>query len=255
MTPNRSETMRTVPFFNSSASFGFCGRHLLPVALLLAVSAPLAICADPPALPPQSQPSFTAIAIGAWRLDWNGVAARTYFIQTSADMVNWHYQPVMTYGTGLWTIPALGSSSPKYFVRLIYADEGWVHTLQEARDADFDNDGIPNSYEVETVGSDPFDKSSAGGDTDGDGLPDGWEMFHFGGLGIADPNAILKPDGLTNKEKADLGLNPHTDYSNASATQPATYNYDPVGRLTGVTAPAGGGSFTPDEEGNLLNGQ
>lgn len=143
----------------------------------------------------------------------------------------------------------------KFFVRLSYVDDTGVTTLQQARDADFDNDGIPNYYEVETLYTNPLDKNSAGGDSDNDGLPDGWEMFHFGGLNVADPNAALQPDGLTNKEKAELGLNPNTDYSAANATQPATYNYDPVGRLTGVTAPVAAVGFTPDEEGNITNAQ
>ena len=266
---NRNGTMHPVPALPPSRSVTLLGGHSNPmarrhrtkpalgnlIALLFGISAPLAICADPPPLAPQPQPSFTEVAPGAWKLDWNGVVRRTYFIQTSLDLVTWFYQPVMAFGDGIWTIPGLGSSSPKYFVRLIYADEGWVGTLQEARDADFDNDGIPNYYEVEVVGSDPFDKNSAGGDSNTNGLPDGWEMFHFGGLGIADPNAILQPDGLTNKEKAELGLKPDTDYSSPSATQPAKFDYDLTGRLTGVTAPVGAGTYTPDDEGNLLNAQ
>lgn len=259
--------MHLIPFILPPRTLALLGRHSIPmvrqqrtrtapvrfIAVLFSFSALSPVCADTPALAPQPQPSFTEVAPGAWKLDWIGVAGRTYFIQTSFDLVTWSYQPVMAFGDGTWTTP-LGSSSPKYFVRLIYADEGWVGTLQEARDADFDNDGIPNYYEVESVGSDPFDKNSAGGDSDSDGLPDGWEMFHFHGLNIADPDEALQPDGLTNKDKADLGLNPNTDYSAANATQPGTYSYDPVGRLTGVTAPVGGGSYTPDEEGNLTNG-
>jgi hypothetical protein len=62
-------------------------------------------------------------------------------------------------------------------------------------------------------------------------------------------------DGLTNKEKSELGLNPNTDYSAANNPQPASYSYDLVGRLTGVTAPLGAGTYTPDDEGNLLNAQ
>lgn len=249
--------------------FGLLGCHSLPIAerhapkfatgrfiaLLTSISTVATVCADPEPLAPQPQPTLTEVTPGAWRLDWNGVTERTYFIQTSMDLVTWYYQPVMAYGDGLWTIPGLGSSSPKYFVRLVYADEAWIGDLQEAKDADFDNDGIPNYYEVHDLFTNPLDKNSAGGDSDNDGLPDGWELFHFGGLGIADPNAALQPDGLTNKEKADLGLNPNTDYSSATATQPASYTYDSVGRLTGVTAPVGSGSYTPDEEGNLLNAQ
>jgi len=225
------------------------------IALLLGISAPMRAQADPPPLEPQPQPTLTDAALGAWTLDWVGLAGRTYFIQTSCDLETWLYQPVMAFGDGVWTIPGLGSNSPRYFVRLIYADEAWVGSLQEARDADFDNDGIPNAFEVETVGSDPFDKNSAGGDSDNDGLPDGWELYHFGSLTAADPIAALQPDGLTNKEKAELGLNPSTDYSDANASQPANYTYDPVGRLTGVTSPVGAGDYTPDEEGNILGAQ
>ncbi len=260
--------MHSVPALPPSRSVILLGCHSNPmarrhhtrpalgnfVALIFGISAPSAICADPLPLAPQPQPSFTEVAQGAWKLDWNGVVGRTYFIQTSLDLVTWFYQPAMAFGDGTWTTP-LGSSSPEYFVRLIYADEGWVGTLQEARETDFDNDGIPNYYEVETLGSDPLDKASAGGDSDNDGLADGWEKFYFGGLGIAYPNAVLLPDGLTNKEKNDLGLNPNTDYSAANASQPASYTYDLVGRLTGVTAPVGAGNYTPDDEGNLLNAQ
>ncbi len=223
--------------------------------LLIGISTMAIVCADPEPLTPQSQPTLTEVTPGAWRLDWNGVPDRTYFVQTSTDLVAWNYQPVMAFGDGLWTIPGLGSSSPTYFVRLIFTDETWVRDLQEAKDADFDNDGIPNYYEVRDLFSNPFDKNSTGGDSDNDGLPDGWEMYYFGGLGIADPNGILQPDGLTNKEKADLGLNPNQDYSAANATQPASYTYDPTGRLTGATGPVGGGAYAPDEEGNLLNAQ
>lgn len=204
---------------------------------------------------PQQQVSFTEGASGTWNADWSGVSARTYFLQWSLDLVNWHYAPLVEFGTGLKSFGVDTLGEQKFFIRLHYVDDTTVTTMQEARDADFDNDGIPNYYEVEDLFTNPLDKDSAGGDSDADGLPDGWELFHFGGLGIADPNAALQPDGLTNKDKAELGLNPNTDYSSANATLPATYSYDPVGRLTGVTAPVGAGSYTPDDEGNLLNGQ
>lgn len=260
-----SETMHSFSVISSSRCLAPRRVHAIPMphwqvainavgraVVLTATFAASFAQAETPA--PQAQPTFTEAAPGAWNLAWNGVAVRTYFIQTSTDLVIWHYQPVMAFGDGVWSTQ-LGSTSSKYFVRLLYADDFGVTTLQEARDADFDNDGIPNYYEVKTLGSDPFDKNSAGGDSDNNGLPDGWELFHFGGLGIADPNAVLQPGGLTNKDKAELGLNPNTDYSDANASQPASYTYDPVGRLTGVTAPVGAGDYTPDEEGNLTNGQ
>ena len=204
---------------------------------------------------PQPQVSFTEGANSTWNTDWSGVALRTYFVQWSLDLVNWHYAPLVDFDTGIKSCGINTQGEEKFFVRLRYVDDTGVTTLQQARDADFDNDGIPNYYEVENLFSDPLDKNSAGGDSDNDGLPDGWELFHFGDLNTADPNAILQQDGLTNKEKAELGLNPNTDYSDESAAQPASYNYDAAGRLTGVTVPVGAGDYTPDEEGNLLNAQ
>ena len=224
-----------------------------PVYLgLMLVAAAGDLTADPAF---QQQVSFTPGTEPTWNVDWSGVADRTYFVERSVDLVHWNYLPIMDFGTGTKSCGVNTEGAPKLFVRLHYVDDTTVTTLQEARDADFDGDGIPNWYEVEVLGTDPLDKNSAGGDSDNNGLADGWEMFYFGGLGIADPNAVLKPDGLTNKEKNDLGLNPNTDYSAATATQPASYSYDLVGRLTGVTAPVGAGNYTPDDEGNILNAQ
>ena len=207
-----------------------------------------------PALALEEQMTFVPWTSGTWKSEWLGVAGRTYFYQWSSDLVTWQYAPYVAFGNG-GHVYYMASSPAKVFVRLHSVDDTTATTLQEARDADFDNDGIPNYYEVETLFTHPLDKNSAGGDSDGDGLADGWEMFHFGGLGIADPTEALMPDELTNKEKADLGLDPNTDYSGPSAAQPAAYTYDLTGRLTNVTAPVGAGTYTPDEEGNLLNTQ
>lgn len=205
---------------------------------------------------PPFQVSFTQGTGGTWNADWNSTfGSRTFFAQGSTDLVNWEYLPVLEFGTGLKGAGISTSGAPKYFFRLVYVDEAWVTTEQEARDADFDGDGIPNWFEVEDIGSDPLDRSSAGGDSDADGLPDGWEKYFFAGLGVANPNIASQPDGLTNKEKAELGLDPSVDYSNPAATQSAKFNYDLAGRLTGVTAPVGSASFTPDAEGNILNAQ
>lgn len=65
-----------------------------------------------------------------------------------------------------------------------------------------------------------------------DGLPDLWEYRYFGALNIADPNAKLSPDGLTNKEKSTLGLAPTGD-DLTQAGQRIEYFYDGE-RLEGV---------------------
>lgn len=204
---------------------------------------------------PQQQVSFTEGAGGTWNADWSGVSARTYFLQWSLDLVNWHYAPLVEFGAGLKSFGVNTQGESKFFLRLRYVDDTAVTDLSEAREADFDNDGIPSWYEVEVLGTDPLDRHSAGGDSDSNTLPDGWELYHFGGLGIADPGEALQPDGLTNKDKADLGLDPNTDYSAPNASQTAIYSYDAAGRLTGVTAPVGTGTYVSDQEGNLINAQ
>lgn len=226
-------------------------RLLLP-KLAASVFITGTLFADPtPA--PQPQVSFTNGTASTWNADWTGVAQRTYFVQWSLDLVSWHYAPVVEFGTGAKSYGIDTENAPKFFLRLKYADEAWVTTLQQARDADFDGDGIPNAFEVETVGSDPLDKASAGGDADSDGMADGWELYFFGATNIANPGTIQSGDGLTNKEKSELGLDPNVNYSAPTAVQKAKYTHNNAGRLTGVTAAVGTASFTPDEEGNITN--
>ena len=224
----------------------FAAKFPRPVVCLLLTAGFLK--ADP--LPEQM--TFVRLTGGFWKSEWEGVTKRTYFHQWSTDLVNWTYSPFMKFGNGPHeTFPA--SSTGKFFVRLFTVDDTTATTLQQARDADFDNDGIPNAYELETLFTNPMEKNSAGGDSNNNGLVDGWELYYFGGIGIANPTAVLMPDGLTNLEKANLGLNPNTDYSVSNAAQPASFTYDLTGRLVEITAPVAASTFTPDEEGNLLN--
>jgi hypothetical protein len=227
--------------------------HLRRIPLILLCLAP--VSAEPPGIDQSLE--FVVPPSGVKFIRWHGKPGRSYFVQVSdpANHLNsWHFATIIEAGNDQDISYEVDGTADKGFFRLKYTDQvpGPGETLDTA---DFDHDGIPNLYEIQTVGSDPLDAASNGGDSNNNGLADGWEMFHFGGLGIADPNAVLQPDGLTNKEKAELGLNPNTDYSAATATQPSSYSYDPVGRLTGVTAPVGAATYSPDEEGNLLNAQ
>jgi Bacterial TSP3 repeat len=238
-------------FYLNHQRYTMITSHKIPAIIMGIVSASTFLTAEP--LPEQM--TFVRTAAGVASSDWAGVPKRTYFYQSSPDLLNWTFAPWMAFGNGGHHYDLSTPGTKKLFVRLKYVDDTAVTTLQQARDADFDNDGISNAYELEALFSDPLNKNSAGGDSDLDGLPDGWEKFYFGGIASNNGSSILQPDGLTNQEKADLGLNPNTDYSSASAPQPASYTYDLTGRLTGVTAPVGGGNYTPDEEGNLLNAQ
>ena len=227
--------------------------HLYRVSLFLSCVA--FASAEPPGIDQSLE--FVTPPTGAMFIRWHGKPGRSYFIQVSdpADhLKTWRFEPIIEGGDDEDISHEVDGTAEKGFLRLKYTDQ--VPAPGETLDtADFDHDGIPNLYEIQTVQSDPLDKNSDGGDINNNGLSDGWETFHFGGLGIADPNAVLKPDGLSNKEKAELGLNPNADYSASNASQPASFAYDLTGRLTGVTAPVGAGTYDPDEEGNLLNAQ
>ncbi len=172
--------------------------------LLLAASGTLG--ANPEAQP---QVSFTEGANGTWKADWIGVSARTYFLQWSLDLANWSYAPLVEYGTGMKSFGINTQGERKFFIRLHYVDDTPVTTLQQARDADFDSDGISNAFEVEETGSNPFDSASVGIDTDQDGMPDWWEILY--GLDPDDPadaNGDLVGDGVTNLVKYKTGRNP-----------------------------------------------
>lgn len=125
--------------------------------------------------PPQPQVTLTPTAPDTWNAAWQGIAHRTYFLQRSTDLINWTYTPLMDFGVGNKT-QTLVTSSPKFFTRLVTVDNIGVTTLTQARDADFDADGISNSYELETLGTDPLSKNGTGGDLDGDGLSDAYEL-------------------------------------------------------------------------------
>ena len=216
-----------------------------------------ASCAQAGTPAPQPQPTFTAAASGAWNLDWNGVARRTYFIQASNDLVTWHYQPVMAFGAGVWT-SLLGSNSAQYFVRLRYVDAKGIANLAEAEAADYDGDGVSNRFELVEEFSDPLDAASHGGDSDGDGLPDGWEREVFGNL---THNGTLSSDGdeLTDAQEWELGTDPlksDTDGDGAvDGILRQELEYDRIGRLTSANGGAAGiQSFFSDVVGNVEHG-
>lgn len=207
-------------------------RHFLTTLLVCFTAAHHATGDDPPAMPEQPDASFTRASETDWHLDWQGVSGRTYFIQTSVDLVNWEYEPAMTFGDGLWH-DVLGSDSPKYFVRLHYVDDTTVTTLQQAKNADYDNDGVSNFDEITTLGTNPF-------------------RFSTNGSGIADGLQDWDGDGISNADEIALELDPGTNNTGTSSgAQAVDYGYDDANRLTSTTSPLTTESFVPDAEGNL----
>lgn len=187
--------------------------------ILAAITATVTVASlranDPPQQP---HVAFTEGSGGTWNADWEGVDNRTYFTQRSLDLVNWQFLPVLEYGAGLKGVGFSNEGASKYFFRLVYIDADWVTSEQEARNADFDGDGIPNWFEVEVLGSNPLDRDSAGGDSDSDGLPDGWELYWFGSLAQG-PQDINPHTGLTHLQSHAEGRNPNVAALTGDGTQ------------------------------------
>lgn len=120
---------------------------------------------EPPRLRPPND------ADDNWMLEWEGYRGRTYFLQNSTNLKDWLFSPEIEFGDGLKQVHQI-IGSPREFYRLDYTDLP-VTSLEEARKADFDADGLSNQKEVEDHGTSPLIP-----DSDNDQLPDGWEIAH-----------------------------------------------------------------------------
>lgn len=176
--------------------------HRIPLFLLCVAL----VSAEPPGIDQSLE--FVIPPAGAKFIRWHGRLGRTYFIMVS-DPANhlktWRYAPTMEAGNNLEISYELDGTADKGFFRLLYTDEPTSDPYQ----ADFDSDGIPNWYEVEVIGSDPFDSASVGIDTDHDGMPDWWEtLYGLDPNNAADASCDLVADGVTNLVKYKTGRNP-----------------------------------------------
>lgn len=128
---------------------------------------------------PQPQIVFTKGLENTFAADWQGVAGRVYFMQWSLDLQTWFYAPFIDFGDGMHSRGFAGSA-PKSFFRLHHDDFPGITSLDEARNADFDGDGLSNIFEV-TFGYSPYDgNSTADGadnalDSEGDGMTNATE--------------------------------------------------------------------------------
>lgn len=123
---------------------------------------------------------FTEGLQGTFNADWEGVAARTYFMQFSTNLVDWHFAPFIDYGEGAHR-RGIDTDAVRFFLRLRYGDFPGINSLDDAMNADFDGDGLSNIFEI-THGYDPFDDEStsdgpdASHDPDGDGIGNSTEQ-------------------------------------------------------------------------------
>lgn len=159
-------------------------------------------------------------ATGVFTLSWWGKVNRSYFVQTSLDMMNWSYLPLVEAGLDEVNGIQFSSTEMRQFWRLRYTDQSHGGNPEIA---DFDADGVQNLAEV-THGTDPFSAT----DADADGLPDDWETFHFGNLGRL-PGLDKDGDGFTDAEEFASGTNPrdwrsHPGEASGSAVGLVIYN-------------------------------
>jgi hypothetical protein len=117
-------------------------RRLLPLVCLIAITSEGG--GDPL---PQTPIDFTQGLQGTFNADWEGVSVRTYFMVFSMDLEVWHYAPFIDFGDG-GHHRGIESDAEKFFVRLHHIDYPGINSLDDAMNADFDGDAIPNAYEV-----------------------------------------------------------------------------------------------------------
>lgn len=152
--------------------------------------------------PLDEQMTFTPWTGGLWKSEWAGVVGCTYFYQWSHDLVSWKYAPYMAFGSGGHEY-FMDSSPAILFVRLHRHDDPSVTTLQGAKDADFDNDGLSNWGEVFSEGTLPFNW-----DTDGDLIPDGLEILLGSSPLVSFATDDDDGDGINNAEEYLAERNP-----------------------------------------------
>lgn len=199
------------------------------LTIFLGLAGPLV--ADPQ-LVPQDQVAFTAGSSGTWNADWQGVEHRVYFMQWSLDMVTWNYCPFIHFGPGIQS-RGVTSTSAKFFIRLVYYDDPNLETLEQAKNADYDQDGVSNLDEVTVLHTNPTRFATNGG-TIGDGAQD-WDG-----------------DGISNADEVALGLDPGVDNTGGTSGAALTqYSYDDTSRLIGITSAVSTKAYNLDEEGNI----
>ena len=110
----------------------------------------------------QQPPIATRVGTNVQLLIKNAALGRTFFIQYSSNLVDWHYLPWMDIGAGNDICACVNASgTARNYYRLQYSD---------VVGSDFDGDGLTNYNEIYVYHTAPFNT-----DTDGDTIGDGAE--------------------------------------------------------------------------------
>lgn len=94
----------------------------------------------------------------AFKLQWQSVNERSYFIQHSGDLLSWDYFPEVIPGIGGDDWMGVASTAEKRFFRLLWSGIPTHDILTE----DHDGDGIPSFAELTVTNTDPLKFSTAG---------------------------------------------------------------------------------------------
>ncbi len=133
-----------------------------------------------------SRLSYTG-STGAYAFTWWGAAGNTYLVETSDDLINWSYLPIVESGSNAAIQWGFTSNSSGLFMKLEYIT-------------------VPARQLTGTGLNGPVDSSS--------GLPGDWELFYFGQTGI-NPSAFVPWSNgtITNQQAYQQGLNPIDFYN------------------------------------------
>jgi len=115
----------------------------------------------------QKPPRLTKTSLSnTYKLEWESLAGRTYFVQQSGDLINWTYYPKVMAGVGGNDWMSTVSASDKRFFRLLRSNVPTVDPIT----ADHDGDGIPSYAELTVTQTDPLKYSTAGNGVSDRGL-------------------------------------------------------------------------------------
>jgi hypothetical protein len=165
---------------------------------------PLISWAQPTASSLNSGLRLTASSTGDFAAKWFGLDGHVYFLELSADLVEWSWVPIYEIGDDDALEYGFSTNADRLFLRLQFSDDPESELLSSIY-----NQGGISAWNQVQLGYNPFEWV----DSTSNGMHDAWEMYYFGTTGI-DPDEDVTGSGLTNREEFQLGTDPLSSDSN-----------------------------------------